>query len=249
MARPLALDLFSGAGGATAGLQRVGFEVVGVDIKKQPRYCGDHFIQADACAPPLDISRFDFIWASPPCQAHTALKTMHNAKKHDDFVPATRKLLIESGKPYCIENVPGAPLRADLILCGTMFGLGTGGAELWRHRLFETNLPLILVPCCNHYARGGGVIGVYGGHGRDRRRTKARVVGVYGGSGGSSGSSVRRGIQQFSVEERAEAMGIDWMTGAELSQAIPPAYSEYIGREAMRFINAQWASRTAPARL
>lgn len=225
----IALDLFCGAGGASMGLHRAGFEVIGVDIKLQPHY-PFQFVQGDALRPPVRFEDFDFIWASPPCQAHTALKTMYNAKSHEDFIPATRQLLADSGKPYVIENVCGAPVRPDIILCGTMFGLGTGDAELRRHRLFEINFIPPLTPSCNHYARGR-VCGVYGGHGRDKRRIRPHTVGVYGKAGGKS---VRDGVQQFSTAERAEAMGIDWMTGAELSQAIPPAYSEFIGRAAMR---------------
>lgn len=203
-----ALDLFCCAGGASMGLHRAGFEVVGVDIKPQPRY-PFKFHQADALKYPLD--GFDFIWASPPCQAHTSLNKMHNAKQHADLIPETREKLKASGLPYVIENVVGAPLRDTFTLCGTMFGLGTDDAELRRHRLFEANFDIGLIPMCNHVKRR--VIGVYGGHGRDGRRT--------------------HNTQDFSVEQRREAMGIDWMSGAELSQAIPPAYSEFIGRAAI----------------
>lgn len=229
-----ALDLFCGAGGATKGLQRAGFHVTGIDLKPQPRYCGDVFIQADALKPPVDISDFDFIWASPPCQAHTSMKSMYNAKQHVDLIPETREILKKSGKPYVIENVPLSPLHVDLVLCGTMFNLGTGDAELRRHRWFEMNFTILFAPPCNHYARGR-VCGVYGGHGRDRRRVKPMVCGVYGKSGGSS---LRDETQQFSTIERSEAMGIDWMTGAELSQAIPPAYGEYIGNAAIKQIRS-----------
>lgn len=224
--RPRLLDLFCGAGGAAMGYHRAGFEVVGVDIKPQPRYPFE-FHQADA----LEFLRehgheFDAIHASPPCQKFTALRTMPNAKEHPDLVAPTRELLIATGKPYIIENVPGAPLDHPVVLCGSAFGLGTGDAELRRHRLFETNWTLGLVPPCQHYSRGRA-IGVYGGHGRDRRRIRPATVSVTGHAGGRS---VRDGTQQFSTVERAEAMGIDWMTGAELSQAIPPAYTEFIGR-------------------
>lgn len=210
--RPLALDLFCGAGGASMGLYRAGFDVVGVDIKRQPRYPFS-FVQADALNPPFDLSRFDLIWASPPCQAFVDLRWMYNAKEHENLIPATRALLAKSGGAFVIENVVRAPLNHPALLCGTMFGLGVGNAELWRHRAFETrgfSLPLLL---CNHGERPR-VIGVYGGHGRDRRRRRTNT-------------------QDFSVVERQTAMGIDWMTGEGLSQAIPPAYSEYIGRAAL----------------
>lgn len=217
MSRPRALDLFCCAGGVSMGLHRSGFDVTGVDIKKQPRY-PFKFIQADALDPPLKLSDFDFIWASPPCQAHVSLRWMHNAKEHADLIPETRSLLASSGLPYVIENVPGASsLNTSIVLCGSMFGLGAEGAALRRHRHFETNFP-VLAPSCSHQ-KGGRVIGVYGGHGRDRRRT------VNG--------------QDFSVAARRIAMGIDWMTGTELSQAIPPAYSEYIGRAALAVMNSR----------
>lgn len=179
-----ALDLYCGAGGITKGLQRAGFHVTGVDIKPQKRYVGDVFHQADALTFPID--GYDCIFASPPCQKHTALKSMHNAKEHEDLIPATRERLMASGVPYVIENVPGAPLaRGSVMLCGTMFGLGTGDAELRRHRWFECSHTL-LVPECQH---GSRVIGVYGGNGRDRRR--AVTIGVYGGGHGVKGASLR----------------------------------------------------------
>src|SRR5207253_9847260 len=106
---------------------------------------------------------------------HTSMKTMHNAKKHFDLIPVTRARLAGAGVPWVIENVPGAPLRYSIVLCGTMFGLGSEDAELRRHRLFETSIHM-LAPECQHGHRN--VIGVYGGHLRNRRRT--RTIGVYG---------------------------------------------------------------------
>lgn len=208
-----ALDLFCGAGGAGEGLRRAGFEVVGVDIKPQPNYPFE-FHQTDAIA--YSSAGFDFIWASPPCQAHTSLKSMYNAKTHIDMIPETRAKLTASGLLWAIENVVGAPLQNPFTLCGTMFGLGSGDdAELRRHRLFETNFGTRPSVACKHTKPL--TIGVYGGHGRDRRRTFS--------------------TQDFSIERRREAMGIAWMNGQELSQAIPPAYSEFIGREAVRLLN------------
>lgn len=203
-----ALDLFCGAGGASMGLRRAGFDVTGIDIAPQKNY-PFRFIQGDALA--ADLSGYDFVWASPPCQAHSSLKSMHNAKKHLDLIPATRAKLKAWDGPSVIENVCGAPLWNPVKLCGTMFGLGTGDAELRRHRLFECSFWFLSGIYCNHSRPR--VIGVYGGHGRDRRR--------------------KVNTQDYSTEQRREAMGIDWMTGAELSQAIPPAYSEYLARQFM----------------
>lgn len=228
-----ALDLFCGAGGATRGLQQAGFIVHGIDIKKQPHYCGEQFTQADALTYGTYewLRQFDFIWASPPCQAHTAMRTMPDAKPHADLIPATRDLLTRSGLPYVIENVEGSPLINPILLCGTMFALGCDGAELRRHRLFECSFP-ILFPECRH--GGSDTVGVYGGHLRNRRR--ARTIGVYGEGCRDSGRKFDKGVADFGVEQGRLAMGIDWMTIAELCQAIPPAYSEYIGREAIKIL-------------
>lgn len=232
--RPLAIDLFCSAGGAGMGLHRAGFDVVGVDRVRQPRYPFP-FVQADALRPPFDLRRFDFIWASPPCQAHTSLKTMHNAREHQDLIPATRAMLKASGALYAIENVVGAPLENPILLCGTMFGLGVDDAELRRHRLFETSFPL-LAPECRHGSRA--VIGVYGGHMRNRKR---RTIGIYGEGCRDSRRKLDRGVADFSIEQGRAAMEIDWMTTAELSQAIPPAYSEFIARAALRLIDRRAA--------
>lgn len=246
------LDLFCGAGGSAMGYHRAGFdEIVGVDIKPQKRYPFT-FVQGDALEyVAAHGQEFDAIHASPPCQAFTVLRAMWNAREHPNLVAPTRDCLTATGRPYVIENVPGAPLFEPIMLCGSMFGLGTGDAELRRHRLFELQGFTVLTPRCQHYTRAL-VIGVYGGHGRDRRRT----VGVYGDgngrdyrkhpatasvSGHAGGASVRDGCQQFSTAQRREAMGIEWMTGEELSQAIPPAYTEFIGHELRAEVERQTA--------
>lgn len=209
------------------GYHRAGFDVVGVDIKPQPRYPFE-FYQADALTCLTNYGdMFDAIHASPPCQAYTALRTSWNSKPHTGMVEQTRQALIESSVLWVMENVPGAPLAPAFTLCGTMFGLGTGEAELRRHRLFEWNGEhLTLMPACAH---GSRVIGIYGGHGRDRRRV--RTIGVCGGGHGESKRGRESGQRNYTAAEQREAMGIDWMTVDELSQAIPPAYTEFIGRQ------------------
>lgn len=277
------LDLFCGAGGCSVGYHRAGFtEIVGVDIKPMPRYPFE-FVQGDALEYLAERGgEFDAIHASPPCQAFSTLRFMPNAKEHPDLVEPARKLLIASGKPYVIENVMGAPLINPLMLCGTMFGLGTGDAELRRHRIFETNwnLRILFGMFCKHGKRQT-VIGVHDSSGRGhdeaeehRRRRVITVIGESGiaescgdrkaaakrktitvtGTHGDAGVSIRRrpksvgvwgnaggeskrdGLLYFSTAERNEAMGIDWMKGGEISQAIPPAYTEFIGRQLIKEI-------------
>ena len=230
--KPRALDLFCGAGGATKGLQSAGFHVTGVDIRPQPRYCGDEFHQADALAFPLD--GYDFIWASPPCQAFTVLRKMWNAKRgHPNHIPEIRGRLIASGTPFSIENVEGAPLGDTgnlIVLCGTMFGLRTpdGAAEVRRHRLFETSFSIPLRPPCQH---NGAVLGAYGGHIRDR----CRAITITGNT--PQTNVIRNRVRKtFTGDDARAAMGIGWMTIAELSQAIPPAYSEFIGRQVIQHL-------------
>ena len=155
------LDLYCKAGGASVGYARAGFEVVGVDIKKQKRYPYE-FIQADALEVLADkdfLATFDVLAGSPPCQTHSATKHLRIAqgKSTDkvDLIPQTREAFLDSGKPYIIENVPGAPLIDPVILCGSSFGL-----KVRRHRLFESNIELTGLPC-NHKDQGKPV-GIYG---------------------------------------------------------------------------------------
>lgn len=131
-----ALDLFCCAGGATRGLQMAGFHVTGIDIRKQPRYCGDAFIQADALKPPVDLREFDFIWASPPCQKYSRSTRGHD-KDYQDLVAPVRGMLVSAGTAWAMENVPEAPMRIDAELCGSQFGL-----RLVRHRIIEASFPL-----------------------------------------------------------------------------------------------------------
>ncbi len=202
--QPRALDLFCGAGGATKGLQRAGFHVTGVDIRPQSRHCGDVFIQADAMTFPLD--GFDFVWASPPCQRYTCLRSVFDSSKYPDLIAPVRERLDASGLPYVIENVVGAPLREDLMLCGNAFGLRS-----YRHRVFESNISLRSMDHPKH----GTPVNRKGQNRRSHWNTGGFVTVV-----GDIGSYIG-----------PEAMGIDWMTGNELSQAIPPVYAEYIGKQ------------------
>lgn len=216
-----ALDLFCGAGGASMGLHRAGFEMTGVDVRPQPNYPFS-FIEADALEFPLD--GFDLIWASPPCQAFTAYRrrgNMHDALNH---IPVVRDRLRGSGTQYVIENVPGAPLENPIVLCGTMFGLGVR-----RHRLFETTMPFVLVPPCHHV---GVQIPVYG-HGVPQWFREKWADGYPAATNRERRSTVEVGVYRIDVETQRIAMDIDWMTRDELSQAIPPTYSEFIGRAIM----------------
>lgn len=239
MSKPRLLDLFCCAGGAGEGYAQAGFEVVGVDVRPQPRYPFE-FVQADVLGlDPEWVASFDAIHASPPCQAHTSLKTMHNAKEHPNLIPQTRAMLQASGLPYIIENVEGARdhLIAPVMLCGTMFGLGIEDAELRRHRLFECSF-FALTPECNHGGRD--VVGVYGGHVRNRRR--ARTIGIYGEGCRDSRRKFDKGVPDFSVEQGRAAMGAEWMTVAELSQAIPPAYTKFLGHQLMAHVQVREAA-------
>lgn len=221
MSRPRALDLFCGAGGAAMGLHRAGFDVVGVDIKPQPRYPFP-FVRADAMAPPMRLSDFDLVWASPPCQGYSTLKVMANAKSHPLLVDDMREMLSASGQLWVIENVAGAPIRNPLMLCGSSFGLGSNGFQLRRHRFFESNF-FVMGPECSHATR---TLGVFGQKVRDIAAEKRHYA----------KDSATRGKPLGVVLPQSwgrEAMGVDWMNMQELSESIPPAYSEHIGRYAL----------------
>ncbi len=214
------------------GYYLAGFRVVGIDLHPQPHYPFE-FHCADAMTFPLD--GFDVIHASPPCQCYTSLKAMWNRRPHPDLVAPTRERLVDSGKLWVIENVPGAPLVSPVLLCGSMFRLGCDGAELRRHRLFELSIPLSCSNQCNHGWSGADcTIGVYGHAGGYSRAQRYSTIGVYGGHGRDRRR--KKNGQHFPTDARRQAMGIDWMTGTELCQAIPPAYTEWIGRQLMEVI-------------
>ncbi len=184
------------------GLHMAGFDMTGVDIEPQPNYPFT-FIQGDATD--ADLSRFDFIWASPPCQAFTAYKRRPNhVKPKQNLIPKIRKKLKESGIPFVIENVVGAPLIDPIFLCGSMFGL-----DVRRHRLFESNFK-ILQPKCRH----------------DKQLPRFPMA----TNRKNLRKTVEIGVWRIPLKTQQKAMGISWMSLTELSEAIPPAYSEYIGK-------------------
>lgn len=245
--RPRLLDLFCGAGGAAMGYHRAGFDVVGVDVKPQPRYPFD-FIPADVltlrtsdpgvgrCAvygPPLGagpawpdkwIGSFHAIHASPPCQAHTAMSNRWRgsggrADSHADLIGWTRDFLIASGLPYVIENVPGArrAMRETITLTGGMFGL-----RVHRPRLFESNV-LLLAPEPARAPRDS--VGVFG------KRHDGRLL-----------WRRRDGTEQRaakSLEEARDAMGMPWASWRGCAEAVPPAYTEWIGRQLLAAVEAR----------
>jgi DNA (cytosine-5)-methyltransferase 1 len=201
------------------GYHRAGFEVVGVDINPQPRYPFE-FHQGDAMTWPL--GGFDAIHASPPCQAYSALRTLHD-NEHPDLVEPTRDRLRVSGVPWVIENVEGAPLVTaptldglnGILLCGTMFGLRT-----LRHRLFESDTPLAAPPHPRHV----GEFYTVTGHGDPNWGKRKKESSEFSGPG--------------YTQRCRDAMGISWMSGKELVQGIPPAYTEFIGGQLMNYLTA-----------
>lgn len=209
------LDLFSGAGGAGMGYANAGFIVTGVDLRAQPRY-PFRFIQANAMdvlsESPLMLRKYDLIHASPPCQRYTRnARQQGTAHLHPDLIDPVRDALEHIGLPYIIENVELAPLRDPIKLCGTMFGLG-----VFRHRSFEISGFDVAQPA----------------HRRHRGRVgDGRYVTVAGHTGYNSTRDGRIGAL---VEDWRRAMCIDWMTAAELAEAIPPTYTHYIGAQLMR---------------
>jgi DNA (cytosine-5)-methyltransferase 1 len=221
--RPRLLDLFCGAGGAAMGYHRAGFDVTGVDIKAQPRYPFGFLaydalkvlqgLLSDGHFSWLSLRDFDAIHASPPCQAFSRMTcTRGDPSSHPDLLMPARELLKALGRPWVIENVPGAPMRADYKLCGCMFRLAVK-----RERWFETSWHAfdLRQPCLHQEP----AVGVYG----------------YGGVRGSSGLFSGR------LARWREAMGIDWMDAHELKEAIPPAYTEHIGRALLEHLRERAA--------
>jgi DNA (cytosine-5)-methyltransferase 1 len=203
--QPRLLDLFCCAGGASVGYSRAGFEVVGVDIAPQRRYPFE-FIQADALTlDPAFLAGFDAIHASPPCQAYTRAQRLQK-RQHPDLIAPVRRMLEAAGAPYIIENVPGSPLMVErsFLLCGKMFP----ELRVYRHRFFETSFPAF-APYHPRHDEAQVKMG--------RRVTDGEFIQVVGNFSG--------------VEYARKAMGIDWMTRDELREAIPPAYTQFIGKQ------------------
>jgi DNA (cytosine-5)-methyltransferase 1 len=221
------LDLFCKAGGCSAGYAKAGFEVTGVDINPQPNYPFT-FIQADALEILRDkefISQFDAIAASPPCQFHSKAKGLSMARnggsygEHLDLIPETRQLLIESRKPYIIENVAGSTLENSIKLFGSQFK----NLYTQRERWFESNI-LLTEPQ------------------EPKRKMKTPAAGNGMGEDGSIsivGSGGVRGMnaKQITLYWGFAMGGIDWMNRAELAEAIPPAYTEFLGKQLIEYLN------------
>lgn len=209
------IDLMCAAGGCTRGYQIAGFTVHGVDVNAHPNYVGDSFTQGDVLKldPAWIAENFDAIHASPPCQSY--MRGGLATGEHPDLLGPTRELLEQTGLPWVIENVPGAPMRPDVVLCGSQFGL-----PIRRHRWFETNWsgPVMTLSC-------------------DHSRP---ITGVYGNPSGKRGAWP--GMLPDGLAEWSRALGIDWMSTAELALAIPPAYTTFIGEHLIRHLSTERVS-------
>lgn len=218
--RPRLLDICCGAGGAAQGYSMAGFDVYGVDIAPQPSY-RFHFRQRDAFDMLREVAEtwgagYDAIHASYPCQAKTTYRNKGHGvgDGYPNMIPKGRELLERTGLPYVIENVEGFrdDLRNPVRYCGSSFGL-----NVRRHRLFESNVPLV-APACDHGWQTPRFPGA-----TNRKPMSRRTVEV--------------GVWRIPLDVQQQAMGIDWMTLPELSEAIPPAYTEHIGRQLIAALN------------
>lgn len=225
--RPRLLDLFCCAGGAGVGYQRAGFEVFGVDIDPQPNYPFE-FLQADALSLDPDFLRsFDAVHASPPCQSYSDLaKRNRNGHLWPRLIEPVREMLSASGLPYVIENVEGAPLLDPIVLCGTMFE----GLRVIRHRLFESNVELVTPPHRRH-----PLVFTHDKRKRHYGTLDQNVSFVQVTGGGNC-----------SIANARDALGIDWMNKRELNESIPPAYTEWIGKQLISSLG-ELSLRTAEA--
>ena len=239
------LDLFCNAGGAGMGYHRAGCEVFGVDLHRQrnypfPMHQGDAlavlealirgekvaFTGRDGAVHLLGLDDFDAIHASPPCQGYTALRHAPGTHGAPLMIEDVRRLSVRTERPWIIENVEEArwAMRDPITLCGSMFALGAQGCQLRRHRLFESNIAISPPAPCQHDSRP--VIGVYGGHARRRAAS----------AGGRGTRDVWEGGHRAAM---SEAMGMTWATCAEMSEAIPPAYTEHLGRQLMAHLQSE----------
>jgi DNA (cytosine-5)-methyltransferase 1 len=212
MTAPRILDLFCKAGGAGMGYHLAGFDVVGVDIEPQPRYPFE-FVQADALEYLAEHGReFDAVHASPPCQSYSVTASLHDVE-YPRLIEPLRDLLRQTGLPFVIENVEGArqALNNPVRLCGSSFGLGVR-----RHRLFETSFPVMFPPLCAHYLQPEPV---------DVTGTGASRIGARMDGGGGNSRKPRN------LAHAREVLGIDWMTRPELSESVPPAFTEFLGEQ------------------
>jgi DNA (cytosine-5)-methyltransferase 1 len=218
--RPRLLDLFCCAGGAAKGYADAGFEVVGVDIVDRPTF-PYAFLQANALNLDLAfLASFDAIHASPPCQSYSDLaKRNGNGHEWPRLIEPVREMLIAVGRPYVIENVEGAPLINPVVLCGTMFK----GLRVIRHRLFEANFK-IERPAHKKHPKV---------HTFDKRKSH------FGKTDEWSDFVQVTGGGNCRLAAAQDAMGIDWMTKGEINEAIPPAYTKYIGERLMVHIRAE----------
>lgn len=219
------------------GYHRAGYNIVGIDLSPQPNYPFT-FIQGDALDPPVNLASFDLIHASPPCQAYSrgSVGPRRDGKVYPDLVAPTVAMLADY--PHVIENVEGSPLRADLMLCGSMMipSLSAWDPDLGktvylkRHRIFQSSFPLWQPPDLCHM-------------------TRDHIAGVYGGGGQARGLALRgeprRGGYTPKAGVRRELMGMDWGTQREINEAIPPAYTEFIAREVLQ-LDPGWLPLSPP---
>ncbi len=215
------LDLFCGAGGCGVGYHRAGFDVVGVDIAPQPRYPFE-FHQGDALEYLAAHGKeFDAIHASPPCQAYSVTASMPNVKadNYPKLIEPVRDALMATGKPWIIENVIGAPLQYPVMLCGLMFGL-----KVYRHRLFETSFFMLQPP--------------HEMHSKDSVTNSYRAYSSFG----NGATHISMAGHNFKRVDAVAALNGDceWMTREELAEAIPPAYTEWIGKQLIERMETQY---------